>query len=68
LSNPEKREIYDHQGIQGLKESGGGGGGNRNYTIVFETWIGPHQDLIFGGGFSSLPFVLRIVSPALREL
>jgi len=27
LSNPEKREIYDHHGIQGLKEGGGGGSG-----------------------------------------
>lgn len=27
LSDPEKREIYDHQGIQGLKEGGGGGAG-----------------------------------------
>jgi DnaJ family protein A protein 2 len=25
LSNPEKREIYDRQGIQGLKEGSGGG-------------------------------------------
>ena len=26
LNNPEKREIYDHQGIQGLQEGGSGGG------------------------------------------
>jgi len=25
LSNPEKREIYDRQGIQGLREGGGSG-------------------------------------------
>ncbi|XP_013389051.1 dnaJ homolog subfamily A member 2 isoform X2 [Lingula anatina] len=27
LSNPEKREIYDRHGMQGLKEGTGGGGG-----------------------------------------
>ena len=27
LSDPDKRKIYDHHGLQGLEEGGGGGGG-----------------------------------------
>nr|AKH40961.1 type I heat shock protein 40 [Artemia franciscana] len=43
LSNPEKREIYDKYGEQGLKEGGGGGGGGFHSPMdIFE--------MFFGGG------------------
>lgn len=41
LSNPEKREIYDKHGLEGLKEGRGAGGGP---TDLFEHLFG------FGGG------------------
>lgn len=44
LSNPEKREIYDRHGIQGLKEGGGGG------------FPGDIFGDLFGGLFGGSPF------------
>ncbi|GFN92322.1 Dnaj subfamily a member, partial [Plakobranchus ocellatus] len=45
LSNPEKREIYDRQGLDGLKEGGAGGGGFGNGSMF--------EDLF--GGFFGFP-------------
>ena len=39
LSNPEKRELYDKYGPDGLRQGGGGGGG-----------MGDIFDMFFGGG------------------
>jgi len=39
LSNPEKRQLYDKYGLEGLKEGGGGGGSPFD---IFEN--------LFGGG------------------
>lgn len=38
LSNPEKRDVYDRYGLEGLKEGGGGSGGNP--FDIFETFFG----------------------------
>lgn len=38
LSNPEKREVYDKYGLDGLKEGAGGAGGNP--FDVFENLFG----------------------------
>lgn len=38
LSNPEKRDVYDRYGLEGLKEGGGSGGGNP--FDIFETFFG----------------------------
>jgi len=43
LTNPEKRETYDHHGIQGLREGGGGGASD-----IFGG--------LFGGLFGGSPF------------
>ncbi|XP_063951808.1 dnaJ homolog subfamily A member 2-like [Lytechinus pictus] len=46
LSDPEKRETYDHYGLEGLKEGRGGGGGG-GMEDIFSSFFG---DNIFGGG------------------
>lgn len=38
LSNPEKRELYDKYGLDGVKEGGGGGSGNP--FDIFENLFG----------------------------
>ncbi|KAL4455752.1 hypothetical protein ABPG74_003162 [Tetrahymena malaccensis] len=38
LSNPEKRDIYDRYGLEGLKEGGGGSGGSP--FDIFESFFG----------------------------
>ena len=35
LSNPEKRQVYDHHGMEGLKEGGGGAGGKELFIWYF---------------------------------
>lgn len=51
LSDPDKREIYDQYGEDGLKEGmGGGGGGFHNPVDIFESFFGGGA---FGGGGSS---------------
>jgi len=44
LSNPEKRQVYDRYGEDGIKEGGGGGGGMHNPMDIF--------NMFFGGGSS----------------
>lgn len=44
LSNPEKREIYDHGGEQAIKQGGQGGMADHNPMDIFE--------MFFGGGRS----------------
>lgn len=34
LSNPEKRQVYDRHGIDGIKEGGGGGPGIYHMQLV----------------------------------
>ncbi|KAM1140328.1 chaperone protein dnaJ A6-like [Malus sylvestris] len=41
LSNPEKREIYDEYGEDGLKEGAGGGSTSHNPFDLFETFLNP---------------------------
>lgn len=40
LSDPEKRDIYDQCGEDGLKEGMGGGGGFHNPFDIFEQFFG----------------------------
>lgn len=40
LSDPDKREIYDQYGEDGLKEGMGGGGGFHNPVDIFESFFG----------------------------
>ncbi|KAM7260816.1 hypothetical protein ACFE04_026291 [Oxalis oulophora] len=48
LNDPEKREIYDEYGEDGLKEGMGGGGGGHNPFDIFEQFFGGGGG---GGGF-----------------
>ncbi|GFY92699.1 DNAJ homologue 3 [Actinidia rufa] len=50
LSDPEKREIYDQYGEDGLKEGMGGGDASHNPFDIFEQFFGGGA---FGGGGSS---------------
>ena len=51
LSDPEKREIYDVHGEDGVKENEqrGGGGGGMNQQDIFDQFFGGGGG--FGGGF-----------------
>jgi DnaJ family protein A protein 2 len=50
LSDPEKREIYDQYGEDGIKEGlGGGGGGMHDPFDIFQSFFGGSS---FGGGSS----------------
>lgn len=37
LSNPEKKDIYDRHGLQGLKDGLGGGGGGSKLILIAVT-------------------------------
>ncbi|PWZ25056.1 DnaJ [Zea mays] len=50
LSDPEKREIYDQYGEDGLKEGMGGGGGMHDPFDIFQSFFGGGSP--FGGGNS----------------
>nr|P42824.1 RecName: Full=DnaJ protein homolog 2; Flags: Precursor [Allium ampeloprasum]CAA54720.1 LDJ2 [Allium ampeloprasum] len=50
LNDPEKREIYDQYGEEGLKEGMGGGGGVHDPFDIFQSFFGGGG---FGGGGSS---------------
>ena len=52
LSDPEKREIYDQYGEEGLKDGMGGGGGGSPFDI-FEAMFGGNPFGPGGGGRSS---------------
>ena len=52
MSDPEKREIYDVHGEDGVKENeqrGGGGGGS--HQDIFEQFFGGGGGFHHGGGF-----------------
>ena len=59
LSDPEKRDIYDQYGEDGLKEGmGGGGGGFHNPADIFESFFGGGA---FGGAFGGKRSLLKFV-------
>lgn len=60
LSDPEKREIYDQYGEDGLKEGmgGGGGGGFHNPADIFESFFNGGA---FGGAFGGKICILEFV-------
>lgn len=60
LSNPEKRQIYDKYGIEGLKNDGAGAGGGG--FDIFEHFFGG------GGGGQRREQKQRKVKPVLQEL
>ena len=43
LSNPEKRDVYDKYGLDGLKEGAGGGAGGNPFD-VFSSFFGGGGD------------------------
>ena len=53
LSDPEKREIYDQYGEEGLKEGGMGGGGGGSPFDIFEAMFGGNPFGPGGGGRGS---------------
>jgi DnaJ family protein A protein 2 len=40
LSTPEKRQVYDKHGEDGIKEGAGGGGGMRHAQDIFDMFFG----------------------------
>ena len=50
LSDPEKRQIYDQYGEDGLKEGGMGGGGGGSPFDIFEAMFGGNPFGPGGGG------------------
>ncbi|PON85568.1 Terminal organelle assembly protein [Trema orientale] len=53
LNDPEKREIYDQYGEDGLKDGTGVGGSSHNPFDIFESFFGRGGGGAFGGGFGS---------------
>ena len=52
LSKPEKKDLYDRHGIQGLKEGMGGGGGSDFFEDLFGGFMGGRGGPF--GGFGGL--------------
>ena len=50
LSDPEKKQIYDQYGEEGLKEGGMGGGGGGSPFDIFEAMFGGNPFGPGGGG------------------
>ena len=51
LKDPEKREIYDRYGKEGLNRAGGGGGGFQDVNDIFGAFGDIFGDTIFGSFF-----------------
>jgi len=54
LSDPQKRQIYDQYGEQGLEQGGAGGGGGMAAEDLFSQFFGGGGGGGFGGGFGGM--------------